>query len=60
MLKILKYSVVKTTLSKLEEDIQNYIDNGWQPYGNSLLLDEFIYQPVVKYDDMPDFSVKFP
>lgn len=41
----------------LEETVQNYIKQGYQPYGNPFVDGDHYYQAVVKYQTMED---KYP
>jgi hypothetical protein len=57
--KIVKYTTVTAyDIDFLIADVQDFILDGWQPYGNQYAIPEDetgsedrFYQPMVKYDD---------
>ncbi len=50
-MKILEYKILaEAWASDLEELVNRYIQNGWQPYGSIASSDNNRFQPMVKYE----------
>jgi hypothetical protein len=59
MRKIINYQILSEPQDLLSDkklciEIKAYIKKGWQPYGNLLIADYWIYQAMVKYEESTD------
>lgn len=53
MSKIVEYKIIMVeNYAELQDDVNKYIKEGWQPYGNFFLTENYlIIQPMVKYEE---------
>jgi hypothetical protein len=52
MRKIVAYMLIEAHLGKIELDVNDCINRGWQPYGEIKLRDSnYLLQAMVKYED---------
>lgn len=56
-MRIIKYKTIKwSSVSELDKNVQSYIEQGWQPYGNIVVEDgastysKLYIQVMVMYD----------
>lgn len=53
MSKIVEYKIIMVeNFAELQDDVNKYIKEGWQPYGNFSLTENYlIIQPMTKYEE---------
>ncbi len=57
MRKIVGYMLIEAHLGKIELDVNDCINRGWQPYGEIKLRDSnYLLQAMVKYGDEKEDS----